>query len=367
MTPHVRSRLSAYLDGELPVAERGAVDQHLRVCAACARRLEDLAALDEAARALPVAAPAGYFEQLPARVRARLTPKPSDAWRPPAWSWAVAAALLLAIVTPATLLRRDATFPEAAGHGAPVEPARPSPEAIPSHAATRDDKLEASKRLGYLEGAPSVAPLQERASSAPAAPPPTVAGAAPAPGSVEGRLRKQEPQPRATTRPRDNGPAVAVFAQPAEPLADARAVPSKDDADRQAAAEEDLARPKATAPGARRREAVMVPAPALSAGRASSAEACSAGLLARGVPVSLAEARVLREGWRACLRDFPAAPGADAARVRMIEAGVDVYRRSGDEKDLEQVRADAAEYLARADAGQPERVRALLVELGEEP
>jgi hypothetical protein len=363
MTPHVRARLSAYLDGELPVAERGAVDQHLRACAACARRLEDLAALDAAARALPLAAPPGYFERLPARVRARLDPRPRHAWRPPAWAWAAAAALLLAIVTPATLMRRDAPS-RTAGSGSDGK--ERVPEAMPPQAASGENKLEASKRAGDVAVAPPVAPLQERDAAPRAAGP---AGGAdrpePAPGSAEGRLQKQEPAPRAP-EPAEAEAPVAGFARPAPPLAGAEAAPAKDDAGRQAAADEHRERPKAIAPGTRRRD-VMVPAPALSAVRASSAEACSAGLLARGTAVSLPQARALREGWRACLREFPAAPGADAVRVRLIQAGADVYRRSGDAADLEQVRADAAEYLARADAGEPERVRALLLELGGEP
>src|SRR6185436_20850234 len=98
----------------------------------------DLASLDDAARALPIDAPPGYFEDLPARVRARLDTPTRRAWRPPAWSWAVAAALLLAIVTPATLLHREAR-PQA-----PAAPAtaRARPEAtIPAQQAAvpRDD------------------------------------------------------------------------------------------------------------------------------------------------------------------------------------------------------------------------------------
>jgi hypothetical protein len=362
MTPHVRARLSAYLDGELPVAERSAVDQHLRACAACARRLEDLAALDAAARALPLEAPPDYFERLPARIRGRLERKPQQTWRPPAWTWAVAAGLLLAIVTPATLLRR-ATAPPAAG-GRPLETQERLPDTVPPPPSLRQDEPAAPKRVEDLAaGSPSVAPRQERDSAAPAAPPAKLARPTPAPAGGDTRLREQEPS---TAEREDADAPMAGFAQPAPTPGGAETTPAKDEAGR-LAAEKPLAPPRSGAPGARRRDAVMVPAPARAAQWAAAAEACSAGMLAKGAPGSLAQARALREGWRACLRDFPAATGADAVRVRMIEAGVDVYRRGGDAADLEQVRVDAAEYLARADAGESERVRALLRELDEQP
>ena len=72
MSGHPGERLSAFLDGELPAADRAQVEVHLRECAACARELEELAAVDAFARELPVEAPAGYFEVLPSRVRARV-------------------------------------------------------------------------------------------------------------------------------------------------------------------------------------------------------------------------------------------------------------------------------------------------------
>ena len=42
--------LRAYLDGELPAAERGAFDEHLRVCAACRAYLRTYEATIRAAR-----------------------------------------------------------------------------------------------------------------------------------------------------------------------------------------------------------------------------------------------------------------------------------------------------------------------------
>ncbi|HSD65163.1 MAG TPA: zf-HC2 domain-containing protein, partial [Vicinamibacteria bacterium] len=105
MSGHERERLSAYLDRELPPDERLMVEAHLAGCAGCTALLAELAAADEAAAALPAEAPAGYFESFPARVRSRLGPRKAQApaRRLPAWTWAAAAGLLLAIVVPLTL------------------------------------------------------------------------------------------------------------------------------------------------------------------------------------------------------------------------------------------------------------------------
>jgi anti-sigma factor RsiW len=75
VSTHVEDSLSAYLDGELAAAERQAVEAHLRGCDECARLLADFAAVDALCRELPLEAPAGYFEALPARIRFKLTPR----------------------------------------------------------------------------------------------------------------------------------------------------------------------------------------------------------------------------------------------------------------------------------------------------
>jgi hypothetical protein len=76
-------------------------------------------------------------------------------------------------------------------------------------------------------------------------------------------------------------------------------------------------------------------------------------------PRTAAGLRALREGWRAFAARDPMGPRADAARVRAIEAALAAWRLSLDPGDEAQFRSDAAEYLARADAGQKERVRTL--------
>lgn len=108
MTHPTPERLGAYLDGELDAGARAAVDTHLVECAECAAHVADLSAVDDAAREVPLAAPAGYFEDFAPRVRARLETR-TRRWHPPVWGWAAAAALLLAVVTPLAL--RDAGAP----------------------------------------------------------------------------------------------------------------------------------------------------------------------------------------------------------------------------------------------------------------
>src|SRR5260221_725391 len=140
MSEHVRERLSAYLDRELAADDADAVLAHLRGCEACQSHLAALTSLDKVARALPVEAPAGYFDTLPGRVRARLEATSSrpavarlarPAVRPPlrrlpAWTWAVAAALLLAVVVPITLRETQSLAPPTRPV---VTPAVPAPQA----------------------------------------------------------------------------------------------------------------------------------------------------------------------------------------------------------------------------------------------
>jgi anti-sigma factor RsiW len=56
-----RERLSAYLDGELPPAEREAARAHLAACPSCAAALKELSAPDAALRALPAVEPPPFF------------------------------------------------------------------------------------------------------------------------------------------------------------------------------------------------------------------------------------------------------------------------------------------------------------------
>lgn len=97
MTAHVYERLSAFLDEELPDADRADVDLHLESCPECAQRLAELRAVD--ALALTLSGDAEPGPDLSARVRARLE-KSREASRPRStpWWWAAAAAVVLSVV-----------------------------------------------------------------------------------------------------------------------------------------------------------------------------------------------------------------------------------------------------------------------------
>jgi hypothetical protein len=154
---HVDDRLSAYLDGELPALEQAAVETHLGSCEACAGRLGQLASVDEAVRALALDTPEGYFDDFAARVRGRLDPPRKRAL--PAWTWAAAAVLLLAVVTPLTVRRLQ------------EEDALPVPAAAkvvaPTSKAERNGGSAASRPADGVasptEPAPAVVPIVPRA------------------------------------------------------------------------------------------------------------------------------------------------------------------------------------------------------------
>src|SRR4051794_34767405 len=64
--------LSAYLDDALDVVERRRADTLLHDCAACAQELDELRALRQALRALPVPLPKRSFTLDPAVARPRM-------------------------------------------------------------------------------------------------------------------------------------------------------------------------------------------------------------------------------------------------------------------------------------------------------
>ena len=85
-------------------------------------------------------------------------------------------------------------------------------------------------------------------------------------------------------------------------------------------------------------------------------------LLSRSA-TSAAQARALRDAWDLFARDVPAAPRADEARVRSIEAGALAWRLGHAPDDLAAARARARTYLDAETAPQAARVRALLESL----
>lgn len=425
MTPHVADRLSPYMDGELSAEDRTLVESHLRDCAECARHLSEFLAVDTLARDLPVGTPAGYFESFPARVRARVRAKVARrAW--PLWSWAAAAALLLAVLTPLTLRDRQgeprsprvteapAALLKSKGQALPeqVQDKRnaPSPREGETHKSARLEEKDASSRLGERRaplGPPTLTMTRTSPEASPppprdrtagfAAPPP----AAPAAGGVAGP---------ATTAPeeRDMFPAslpsktespVASREGQHGPRAQAQGVAQTPQAERRAA--EDAVKAKPKPDGKERDESVRLDFPAaqerraaarekkeppksggkseepevgrrraepgvgdLQAGAASaqSEEAQYRSLSARSMDTVKA-ARELREAWRSFLRTHPESPWADEARVRAIEASALAWRLAGDPTDREDALREATAYLRRVDAQQKERVRAGLAEM----
>lgn len=108
----VQEYLSAYVDDELPVEQREAIQEHLAVCPACRQELGRLTRLWEALEDLPAASPP---PELIDQVLARLPRRKAYGWR----SLALAASLLVGIMLGGTLgvnlheaLRQPASEPQ---------------------------------------------------------------------------------------------------------------------------------------------------------------------------------------------------------------------------------------------------------------
>jgi putative zinc finger protein len=396
MSEHVRERLSAYLDRELAAAEDDAVLAHLRGCEACRSHLDALTAVDKAARALPLEAPAGYFDTLPGRVRARLEATSSrpavarlarPAARPslrrlPAWTWAVAAALLLAVVVPITLRDKRSLAPPTRPVVTPAAPAVPQvtlkePEAYsegtPAGEAARNaarggkamapelprpapEKLSQDDVAGRLDRVEPKPAAQAPFAAAPP-PPATAPAAAPAaerkqraPGGLGGPYAQAPPQSQTQLQaPADQTADRAVVESLAEEVTvDARAG---------ARDKEEASPPRAKS--ARERDEQGLRAGAL-ANSAPPADEQEFSRLAAPAAQTVGALRARREAWRTFVRLYPASPRADEARVRLVETGAAVWRLGRDPRDRERVREDAAAYLDGRDAAQKARVHAVL-------
>ena len=396
MSAHVIERLSAYMDGELAAAERQAIDVHLRLCEECARHREDLAAVDELARALPTEAPAGYFDSLPARVRFKTTARPPRALRMPAWSWAAAAAVLLAVIVPLTLEHRSgppavattegpaasagsaaspapaeppAPMAELARRGAPVdEPQAPSrlasaDEAKQNKTGAKRDDVKAREQTAFAVApatlpAPGAAPAEAPRSEA--GPPPAALGKAEGgttraqaagapPSATPGRVAQAVPYAKAPEDALLEGPAGQHLREPEEEKDAAEALPPAEEAKK-------LESPRASgAVGLRDAE---------TSRRKGRPAVLTFGSLLAEAPSSAEEARRVRERWRAFLLQAPPASEADEARVRLVEVGIKAWQLSNDPADLSLLKRDAEDYLRRDDAAQGDRVRRLLARTG---
>jgi hypothetical protein len=339
VSAHERERLSAYLDDELGAAARAAVEAHLGACASCREALAELAAVDDAAASLPAEAPEGYFDDFARRVRSRIESQPRAVparRRLPAWGWAVAAALLLAVVTPLTLRERVAA------------PATAPAAAVPAAGGGGADRglLRESTPSRREERAAPVA----KAAPRPAAP---AAAWAPAPAA----------SPERVAQPLASEPPAPVQGMPVQ------GTPRQAVAEEEAAA---LGASRAPADAATKGEAANVGglSDAVSPGRAKAAGAGSAEAvspvelefrqLTSEWPVGAEAWRGLRERWRVFATSHAGDARADEARVRVVACGAELLRAGGDEADRALLERDALAYLARADARQKPRVRSLL-------
>jgi anti-sigma factor RsiW len=348
VSAHVRDRLSLYLDGEMAAGARSEVESHLRGCAACARHLEELAAVDAAARDLPVPAPPGYFESLPARVRARLPPARRKA--PPVWVWAAAAGIAVAALVPVVVERTRAPLPE---------PALIREQAPPAIVITPPATVTAPPERVTL-AAKDLGSIKLKAAPAPATP------AVPAPAPFE---------PRAAENAAAAPPASAQVQKHVGPWAQAPAgAPAPDSARSETAPMEEGRAPKqvqgqadaeAKAEREQDRRPGLTDAVATFA-RAPSEETRYRALLARRTATA-AEDRQLHDEWRALAASSPTGAHADEARVRALDALLAAYRREGEARDRERLREEAGLYLQRGDAAQPDRVRAILEAAGLPP
>lgn len=357
--------LSRYLDGELAGSARAEVESHLRGCAGCARHLEELAAVDAAARELPVPAPPGYFESLPARVRARL-PAPRRK-SPPVWVWAAAAGLAVAALVPLLshqarsplpepALIREQAPPAPATASTPVAPAREeapaaAPADVPAESRARDkvaakDLLEALRAENAAAATPAQAQAQVPKHGGPWAQAPSGAAAPPARAASD---EAQKPQAaRAATHPDEGRQQTAQMEQARA----AREIPRQPGAEVKAESEPE-------------RRSGLTDA-VVTFAQAPPEETRYRALLARRT-ASAAEDRQLHDEWRALVASYPTGAHADEARVRALEALLSAYRREGEARDRERLREEASQYLQRSDAAQPGRVRALLEAAGVQP
>jgi anti-sigma factor RsiW len=402
-------QLSAFLDQELSDAVRVSVEEHLRTCDACAAHLAELASVDEAARALPLEAPAGYFDDFAARVRGRVVARPARR-APPVWTWAAAAAVLLAVVTPLALRERasQSTVPIAmrAEAGPPAAPApaaapaasAPKPQAAPTAADggamteaergpaeaadKRAHRLEQPDRLVRRDQAAESAPLSELQASddkreAPA-PEPSPAALPPArleEKAVDGVRTFGYASPPSARSQRPHGPHLQQQVAPPPAAAPAPAdgeVASNAEAGAPGAAgglrDADLAKEKDD-----RSQRQKLASSSEGAGRAASAGGAAEAVQLRATgPLLKAaprpaetgdEARRRREAFRQMVLQDPEGPAADEARVGTIEQGVRAYRLERRAEDRATAERDGRAYLARPDALQAAKVRALLKEL----
>jgi anti-sigma factor RsiW len=395
-------QLSAFLDQELPDGVRLSIEEHLGACDACAGHLAELASVDEAARSLPFQEPVGYFDDFASRVRGRLTVRPRRTL--PVWSWAAAAAVLLAVVTPLALRERSAPAPaaimqkEAPARAADAAPPAmaPGPQAPPAGAGAgasegadrgfmdaRGRRASEAERQGRLERRDRPADALEfqsrlsRDKAEAAAEPPRPAATAP-PARLEEQTAEKLKSlgyaaPPLASGQRPHGPHPQQYTPPPAAPAPAEeslasSAPVVDETldgvrDTDMAQEKDDRFPRAKRSAPRPQAA---PADGTAGGAAAETKLGATSSLQKSVPAPTGDdARRRREAFRRMAREHPDGASADASRVGTIEEGVRAYRLDGRPEDRAIAERDGRAYLARPDALQAPRVRALLRELSE--
>jgi anti-sigma factor RsiW len=363
---HVLDLLSAYLDDELSPPERGMVDAHLAACEECAARLEDFAAVDGALRDLPIEAPADYFKTFSQRVRGRLRGRGAPARRLPVWTWAAAAALLLAVLTPLTLQRtRETASPARA-------PAEPRPETVvdsqkqltKKEVSRNDAPLAATVPAPRRVPAPTRAPLETREQAEESTK-----------GVESGAFAEPPPPPPQPAVPRGTGapapasaPAALEEALLPDSAAPARKVGRADERVREReAAPRDADAARAAGESGPGTPGLRAGVSGGTLGRQEADAGDEFGLLrARSEPGAgddVDELRDLRDDWRSFAARNPSGTRGDEARWQVIEVGLRAWHAGDDAGDRAIVLHDARTYLERGDGAYRERVRAVLAEV----
>lgn len=330
-------RVHALHDGTLGAESREQAVRHVAQCAECTEALVELRALDALATEEP-AVPEGYFEQLPARITVRAR-RPRASWsRPTTWAGALAAALLLAVVTPRLL--DQSSVPDR-------ERGEPS-LAAPAATAPRPQAAEPRPPATPTEAIPDRPPARPAAPGSDPLPPRQRPKREEAETSAEARLAEAATTAPEVARERFVGAATPPPLTPPELERTAPAIAAGEAADVAA---------QAAFADAAARQAVQK-----SAAAPRAAGLAAAGAPAPGVPPRLARARAERDRYtQEAKRD-----GAGLAPLRRgFDAAAEAMRAGGDEHDRAALQRIAATYLAAlGDADEKARVARVLVEFG---
>ncbi|MCU0240858.1 MAG: zf-HC2 domain-containing protein [Vicinamibacteria bacterium] len=347
MTAHVQDRLSAYWDNALESTERMAVEGHLSICEECRQALQEIAEVDGWLRDMPVEAPPFYFTRLPGHIRDRLNADAAKIpWRLPAWSWAAAAALIMAIAIPLIVIETERiSKPIAREAEAPMAPPAPAVgpvstmETKDETAVTRDRSTAPTTR-GHADAESNTSPHAQMAEEAKGGEPASGFAGAPTAAPPPSRVAPSEQKAQALPQPslsvadeaRADKPDVEREAQRPEDL---RGLGYVDDVQQERGEPDKAKKERDGAVAAAQKQAGAAPA--------------RVGLLRRQCAL-----------WRSALRQQASGAEADQTRLRLIAASFEIYALTSMPADLAAARREAQAYIERPDATERERIRALL-------